>query len=180
MQHTYFIFFPGCPFIHLTKRIYKRWISHFYYNAKCLKLVYIYYFQANFCLSCRTKKTPHWLFIPLSVSFSLQSVASWLLFMHPSGEAPETEGRFHDWNCEEQTFQETRCVIFLMLEPQTNIRLTKQPLALAPSWLKGKIPLKGLLYSCSSPSHKKVDCCSHYFYDQLLCFKGFILIQFSG
>lgn len=49
---------------------------------------------------------------------SLQSVAAWLLFLHPPREAPETEGGLHDWNRQQQTLPETRCVIFSSYRPQ--------------------------------------------------------------
>lgn len=45
-------------------------------------------------------------------AFLLQSVTPWLLLLHPTREAPETEGGLDDWNRQQPTLPASRCVTF--------------------------------------------------------------------
>lgn len=144
MQHHSHIF-CGCPFFSNSQNNVQDAVLLFHCNVKHLKFLYMHFdFEASYRkLFLEGQKNLTGYLFPCLL-FSLQSFASWLLLLHPTGEAPETEGCFHDWDCQEQTLQETRCVIFLLFKPQSNSSLTKEVLTLVPSWIKGKIPLKGL------------------------------------
>lgn len=74
-------------------------------------------------------------------AFLLQSVTPWLLLLHPTRSAPETEGGLDDWNRQQPTLPASRCVTFSDCgEPDrsekcglgTKVRVTKQLLVCRP------------------------------------------------
>lgn len=139
MQNHSFIF-CGCSFFSTSQNHFENVVLLFVTMQNILNSnTCIFNFQINWTI-CRRQKKSLTVYLFPSVSFSLQSFASWLLLLHSPGDTSETEGCFPDWNCQEQTLQKTRCVIFLMFKLKTNSRLTKKLLALA----FGKVSLKGL------------------------------------